>query len=84
MLAKIFASNIISDISYNLSNYIQFEIFENYLKWVAYISTLFSPCYRLVQKGKLLKCLHILLRVVCFKGRDWIRQTVYCIGSLVI
>ena len=44
ILAKTFASNIIIDLSYNLSKYIQFEGFENYLKWVVYINTLFSPC----------------------------------------
>ena len=44
ILAKTFASNIIIDLSYNLSKYMQFEVFENYLKWVVYINTLFSPC----------------------------------------
>ena len=37
-----FASNIIIDLLYNLSNYIQFEVFESCLKWVAYINTLYS------------------------------------------
>ena len=79
-----FASNIIIDLSYNLSNYIQFEVFENCLKWVAYINTLFSPCYRLGRNGKLLKCLRILITVVYFKDRNWICKTVYCISSLVV
>ena len=39
-----FSSNVIIDLSYNLSNCIQFEVSENCLKWVAYINTLFSPC----------------------------------------
>ena len=68
----------------NLSNYIQFEVFENCLKWVAYINTLFSPCYRLGRNGKLLKCLRILITVVYFKDRNWICKTVYCISSLVV
>ena len=44
ILAKMFASNVIINLSsYNLSNYIatlQFEVFENCLKWVAYITVL--------------------------------------------
>ena len=74
-----FASNIIIDLSYNLSNYIQFQIFENCLQWVAYINTLFSPCYHLGRNGK---C--ILMTVVYFKGRNWICKTMYCISSLVV
>ena len=84
ILAKIFASNIIIDLSYNLSNCIQFEVFENCLKWVAYINTLFSPCYRLGRNGKFLKCLRILIAVVYFKDRKWIWKTVYWISSLVV
>ena len=74
-----FASNIIIDLSYNLSNYIQFEVFENCLKWVAYINTLFSPCYHLSRNGK---C--ILITVAYFKDRNWICKTMYCIISLVV
>ena len=84
ILAKMFASNIIIDLSYNLSNYIQFEVFENCLNWVTYINTLFSPCYRLGRNGKLLKCLRILITVAYFKDRNCICKTVYCISSLVV
>ena len=83
MLAKIFASNIIIDQLYNLSKYIQFEAFENCLKWVVCINTLFSLCYRLGRNGKLLKFLRILT-VVYFKDRNWIFKTVYYISSLVV
>ena len=31
-------------LSFNLSKYIQCEVFENCFKWVSYINTLFSPC----------------------------------------
>ena len=79
-----FASNIIIDVSYNLSNYIQFEVFADCLKWVAYINTLFSPCYRLGWNGKLLKCLRILITTVYFKDWNWICITVYCISSFVV
>ena len=79
-----FASNIIIDLFYNLSNYIQLEVFENCLKWVAYINILFSPCYRLGRNRKLLKCLRISITVVYFKDRNWICKTVYCISSLVV
>ena len=48
ILAKTFPSNIITDLSYNLSKYIEFEVFETCLKWVVYVNTLFSPCYRWV------------------------------------
>ena len=48
ILAKIFVSNIIIDLSYNLSKYTQSEVFQNCLKWVVYINTLFSPCSLLV------------------------------------
>ena len=35
-----------------MSKYIQFEVFQNCLKWVFYINTLFSPCsYRLDYKN---------------------------------
>ena len=37
-----FASNIITDLPYNLNNYIQFEVLENFLKWVAYINTVLA------------------------------------------
>ena len=84
ILAKTFPSNIIIDLSYNLSKYIQFEVFENCLKWVVYINTLFSPCYRLGRNGKLLKFLRILITVVYFKGRNLISKTVYCICCLVV
>ena len=73
---------LITDLSYSLSNYIQFEVFENCLKWVAYISTLFSPCYHLGRNGKLLKCLRILITVIYFTDRNWIFKTVHCISSL--
>ena len=63
--------------------YIQFEVFENCLKWVACISTL-SSLYRLVRNGNLLKCLRILITVVYFKDRNWIYKSVYCISSLVV
>ena len=79
-----FASNIIIDLSYNLSNYIQFEVFENCLKWVAYIYKLFSPCYCLGRNGKLLKCLRVLITVVYLKVHKWICKTVYCSSSLVV
>ena len=79
-----FASNIIIDLSYNLSNYIQFEVFENCLKWVAYIYKLFSPCYCLGRNGKLLKCLLVLITVVYLKVHKWICKTVYCSSSLVV
>ena len=36
--------NLILFISLILSKYIEFEVFENCLKWVDYINTLFSPC----------------------------------------
>ena len=84
ILAKMFASYIIIDLSYNLSNYIQFEVFENCLKCIAYINTLFSPCHCLGRNGKLLKCLHVLITVVYFKVHKWICTTVYCISSLVV
>ena len=84
ILAKTFPSNIIIDLSYNLSKYIQSEVFENCLKWVVYINTLFSPCYRLGRNGKLLKFLRILITVVYFKDRNWISKTVYCISCLVV
>ena len=83
ILAKTFLSNII-DLSYNLSKYIQFEVFENCLKWVAYINTLFSPCYRFGRNRKLLKFLNILITVVYFKDRNWISKTGYCIRCLVV
>ena len=70
ILAKMFASNIIIDLSYNLSNYLQFEVFENCLKWVAYINTLFSPCYRLGRNGKLVICLRILITVAYSVDRN--------------
>ena len=79
-----FSSNITIDLSYNLSNYIQFKVFENCLKWVAYINTLFLPCYSLGRNGKLLKCLRILIAVVYFKERSWICKTVYCNSFLVV
>ena len=44
ILAKTFLTNLIIDLSYNFSKYMQFEVFENCLKWVVYIYTLFSPC----------------------------------------
>ena len=69
ILTKTFPSNIILDLLYSLSKYIQSEVFENCLKWVVYINTLFSPCYRLGRNGKLLKFLRILITVVYFK--DW-------------
>ena len=72
-----FASNIITDLPYNLSNYIQFEVFENCLKWIPYINTLFSPCCRLGRNGTLLKCLRILITVVYFRDREWVCKTVY-------
>ena len=84
ILAKTFPSNIIIDLSYNLSKYIQFEVFENCLKWVVYINTLFSPCYRLGRNGKLLKFLRILITVVYVKERNWISKTVYCTSSLLV
>ena len=84
ILTKTFLSNIIIDLSYNLSKYIQFEVFENCLKWVVYINTLFSPCYRLGRNGKLLKFLRILITVVYFKDRNWMSKTVYCISCLVV
>ena len=43
ILAKTFLTNLITDLSYNFSKYMQFEVFENCLKWVVYIYTLFSP-----------------------------------------
>ena len=43
ILVKTFASNII-DLSYNLSKYTQFEVFEKCLHWVVYIKTLLSAC----------------------------------------
>ena len=79
-----FASYIIIDLSYNLSNYIQFEVFEKCLKCIAYINTLFSPCYCLGRNGKLLKCLHVLITVVYLKVHKWICKTVYCSSSLVV
>ena len=65
------ASNIIIDPSFNLSNYMQFEVFENCLKWVACLHehTVLALLYRLGRYGKLLKCLRILITVVCFKDR---------------
>ena len=44
-----FASNIIIDPSFNLSNYMQFEVFENCLKWVACLHehTVLALLYRL-------------------------------------
>ena len=40
-MAKTFVSNIIIDLSYNLSyKYIQFEVFESSLKWVVYTGPL--------------------------------------------
>ena len=84
IFGKIFAGNIIIDLSYNLSNYIQFEVFENCLKLVAYINTMFSPCYRLGRNGKLLKCLRILITAVYFKDQECICKTVYCISSFVV
>ena len=66
-----FACNIIIDLSFNLSNYIQFEVFENCLKWVACLHqhTVLALLYRLGQYGKSFKCLRILITVVCFKDR---------------
>ena len=39
ILVKTFVSNIIIDLSYNLSKYKQFELFQNCLKWVVYVNT---------------------------------------------
>ena len=44
ILAKTLAGNIIKYLPYNLSKFIKFEVFENCLKWIVYISILFSPC----------------------------------------
>ena len=55
-----------------------------WIELLSYISTLFSPCYRLGRNGKLLKCLRILITVVYFKDRNWICKIVYCISSLVV
>ena len=84
ILTKMFSSNIIIDVSYNLSNYIEFEVFEDCLKWVAYINTLLSPCYRLGRNGKLIKCLRIPITTVYFKDWNWICITLYCISSFVV
>ena len=63
MLAKPFVSNITIDLSYNLSKYIQFEVFQNCLKWVVYIYTLFSPCIAWIgmEDWRLLRFLRILM-----------------------
>ena len=82
---KHFAANIIIDLSCSLSKYIQFEVFQNFLRWVVYINTLLSPCsYRLDRNGMLLKFLRILLRVVYFTDRNWIYKTVNCISCSVV
>ena len=59
-MAKTFASNIIIDLSYNWSKYIQFEVFDNCFKCVVYINTLFSPCYLRFINSDVVKYIQIL------------------------
>ena len=84
MLAKTFFSNIVIDLLYHLSNYLQFEMFENCLKWFLYIDTLIWRYYHLGSNEKLLKYLGILKAVVYLKDQNWISKTVYCISCLVV
>ena len=69
ILAKIFVSNIIIDLSYNVSKYIQSKVFQNCLKWVFYINTLFSLCIAWIGMESCLKFC-ILITAVYFKDRN--------------
>ena len=70
ILAKTFVRNIIIDLTYNLSKYLQSEVFENSLKWVVYSNTLFSSFIaRLDRNGKLLKLLGMLITAMHFHDR---------------
>ena len=85
ILAKTFARNIIIDLTYNLNKYIQSEMFENSLKWVVYINTLFSSFIaRLGRNGKLLKLLGMLITAVHFNDRNWITKTGYYISCKIV
>ena len=66
-----------------MSKYIQFEVFQNCLKWVVYINTLFSPCIAWIGMESCLKFC-ILITAVYFKDRNQISKTVYCISCLVV
>ena len=78
ILIKSFASNIIIDLSYSLSiNSI--NTFENCLKWVVYINTLWSPCIAWES------CSNFAYpTTVYFNYRKWIYKTVYCIRCLMV
>ena len=53
-------------------------MFQNCLKWVVYIYTLFLPCIAWI--GRLFKFLRILITAVYFKDRNWMFKTLYCIS----
>ena len=71
ILTKTFPSNIITDVAYNLSKFMQSEVFENCLKWLNTV-------------GNLLKVLRILTTVLYFKDQNLISKTLYCMSCLVV
>ena len=86
ILAKSFVSNIIIDLSYNLSKYIQYKhvwkLFEMDCLHQHTVANPLITLYRL--NGKLLKYLQILITAVYFKDLEWISKTMYYISCLMV
>ena len=85
ILVESFVSNIIIDLSYNLSKYIQYKhvgkLFEVGCLHQHAVANRIIALYRL--NGKLLKFLWILITAVYFKDLKWISKTMYCISCLL-
>ena len=86
ILVKSFVSNIIIDLSYNLSKYIQYKhvwkLFEVDCLHQYTVANRLITSYRL--NGKLLKFLRILITAVYFKDLKWISKTMYCISCSMV
>ena len=83
MLVKSFVSNIIIDLSYNLSNYIQYKhvwkLFEVGCLHQHPVMESLSAFYHLDRNGKLLTFLRILIITMYFKHQNWKSKNVYCL-----
>ena len=56
--------------------------FENLLKWVVYISTMWSPCIDCIGKKSCSKFLRNLVTTMYFTDRNWNSKTVYLLFSI--
>ena len=88
ILVKSFVSNIIIDLSYNLSEYIQYKHVWKLFEVVCFHQhPVITALYRLNHvntNGKLLKFLRILMTTVSFKNQKWIFKTIYCISCSMV